>query len=170
MKQKSIHALFTGSFDPVTLGHEDIIRRAAALFDTVTVGVFVNHEKQGLFTPEERVSLLQRVCAPYPNVRVCHDEGMVADFVTRNQIDVIVRSIRNEADLDYERKMAAFNKERCEKETIFLTASDTLGHVSSSLVRAKLAGKEGIADLVPPLILEDVLKKHKLLQKKANKD
>lgn len=168
--KKPIHALFTGSFDPVTLGHEDVIHRAAALFDTLTVAVFINKDKEGLFTPEEREALLKKVCAPLPNVKVCYDYGMVADFVIREGIDVIVRSVRDEGDLSYERQMAAFNKERCGKETVFFSADDTLSSLSSTLVRQSLATGGDIESMVPTVILDDVLKKGQSLQKKANND
>lgn len=167
MKPKSTHALFTGSFDPVTVGHEDIIRRAAALFDRLTVAVFINKDKTGLFTPEEREALLKKVCAPYPNVRVCRDEGMVADFVTREGIDLIVRSVRNERDLPYEIQMASFNKARCGKETVFLPAEEALANISSTLVRQCLAKGEDTKGMIPHAIREDIAKKAQSLHKKG---
>ncbi len=167
MKRKTTNALFTGSFDPVTVGHENVIRRAAALFDTLTVGIFINKDKAGLFSPEEREELLRKVCAPFDNVRVCRDEGMVADFVTREGIDLIVRSVRDEKDLPYERQMAAFNKARCGKETVFLSAEEGLSEVSSTLLRKRLTEGREIASLVPAAILEDMIKKSQSFQQKG---
>ena len=95
---------------------------------------------------------------------------MVADFVIREGIDVIVRSVRDEGDLSYERQMAAFNKERCGKETVFFSADDTLSSLSSTLVRQTLATGGDIESMVPAVILDDVLKKGQTLQKKANND
>ncbi|MBO5755181.1 MAG: pantetheine-phosphate adenylyltransferase [Clostridia bacterium] len=166
MTKKSLHALFTGSFDPVTLGHEDIIRRAATLFDKVTVAVFINKAQQGMFSPSEREALLKKVCLPYPNVSVTHDDGMVADFVLREGIDLIVRSVRDEKDFAYEREMADFNKARSGKETILLWADPSHATVSSTEVRSRLLANEDVSALLPPAILDDVLN----LQKKANKD
>ena len=166
MTKKPLHALFTGSFDPVTAGHEDIIRRIAALFDRVTVAVFINKDKKGMFTPAERECLLQKVCAPYENVRVSRDEGMVVDFVKREGIDLIVRSVRNEKDFAYEKEMAAFNKAHSGRDTLLLFADEALAHLSSTEVRRRLAMGEDVSALLPAIILEDVLN----LQKKANND
>ena len=166
MTKKPLHALFTGSFDPVTIGHEDMIRRASALFDRVTVAVFINKDKTGAFSPSERVELLEKLCLPYPNVDVTRDDGMVADFVLREGIDLILRSVRNEKDLAYEKEMAAFNKAHCGKETVLLLADEAHAEISSTEVRRRLSCGEDIRALVPAVILDDVLN----LQKKANKD
>ena len=166
MTKQPLHALFTGSFDPVTAGHEDIIRRVASLFDRVTVAVFHNKDKQGMFSPVERESLLRKVCAPYGNVRVTRDEGMVVDFVRREGIDLIVRAVRDEKDLAYEKEMAAFNKAHSGKETLLLFADESLAHLSSTEVRRRLTVGEDASPLLPASIVEDVLN----LQKKAKSD
>ena len=87
-------AMITGSFDPVTVGHEDVIRRACAIFDEVRVTVFLKPEKPGMFTPEERVTFLKRVCAKFPRVTVDFDMGMVIDYAKREDISVLVRAVR----------------------------------------------------------------------------
>ena len=166
MTKQPLHALFTGSFDPVTLGHEDIIRRIAALFDKVTVAVFINKDKAGMFSFAERERLLTKVCAPYPNVRVTHDDGMVADFVRREGIDLIVRSVRNEKDFAYEREMAAFNNAHSGRDTLLLFADESLASLSSTEVRQKLASGEDVRKLLPASIWEDMLN----LQKMTNND
>lgn len=164
MTKQPLHALFTGSFDPVTKGHEDIIRRIAALFDKVTVAVFINKDKRGMFSPDERVCLLRKTCVPYENVRVTRDDGMVADFVRREGIDLIIRSVRNEKDFAYEREMAAFNKEHSGRDTLLLFANDAFSLLSSTEVRRRLASGQDVGELVPSSIREDILN----LQKKAN--
>lgn len=170
MDKKSVCAMFTGSFDPVTLGHEDIIRRAAALFDRLYVTAFINKDKEGLFPPALRLAFLEKVCADLPNVTVCRDDGMVADFVTREGIDLIVRSVRGAADADYERTMADYNKEKCGVETLLFCADPRLAHISSTAVREALLRGEDAHGLLPACIWEDVAKNLQSLQKKTNKD
>ncbi len=170
MDKKSVCALFTGSFDPVTLGHEDIIKRAAALFDKLYVTAFINKDKAGLFSPDTRLAFLQKVCADLPNVTVCRDDGMVADFVKREGIDLIVRSVRGAKDADYERMMAAYNKEKCGAETLLFCADEALAHISSTAVREALLRGEDAHDMLPACIWEDVTKNLQSLQKKPNND
>lgn len=148
--------MLTGSFDPVTVGHEDIIRRASESFDRLRVVVFLNPEKPGMFSPEERVSFLRAVCAKYPNVTVDRDDGMVSDFVKRNEISLILRSLRGASDLDYEMKMADYNRSHCGVETVFLSGDPALATVSSSEVRRRIAAKEDFSSLIPGEIREEI--------------
>lgn len=158
--------LITGSFDPVTVGHEDIIRRAALCFDEVRVTVFLNPEKPGMFSPALRVSLLERVCAAYPNVTVDFDGGMVADYVKREGISLILRAVRSEEDLAYEMKMADYNRDRSGVETLLLAASPALASVSSSEVRRRIADGEDYASLLPAEIRGEIAKIVKNLPRK----
>lgn len=150
--------MITGSFDPVTVGHEDVIRRAALCFDDLRVTVFLNPEKPGMFSPDERVSLLKQVCAEFPNVTVDFDDGMVADYVKREGIGLILRAVRDERDLAYEMKMADYNRERSGVETLLLAASPTLSSVSSSEVRRRIASGEDYTSLIPTEIRGEIAK------------
>lgn len=149
-------AMITGSFDPVTRGHEDIIRRACALFDEVRVTVFLNPEKPGMFTAEERLSLLKRVCAKFPRVSVDFDSGMVVDYTRREGIDLLVRAVRDERDLTYEMQMADYNRTHGGIETLFFAASPALSGISSSEVRRRIASGESADGLLPPEICEEI--------------
>ena len=150
--------MITGSFDPVTVGPEDVIRRAARCFDDLRVTVFLNPEKPGMFSPDLRVSLLKQVCAEFPNVTVDFDDGMVADYVKREGIGLILRAVRDERDLAYEMKMADYNRERSGVETLLLAASPALSSVSSSEVRRRIASGEDYTSLIPTEIRGEIAK------------
>lgn len=150
--------LITGSFDPVTIGHEDIIRRAAATFDDVRVVVFVNPEKQGMFTPEERVAFLRAATAKYPCVTVDFDTGYVVDYVKREGISLILRSLRGASDLAYEMKMAEYNRTHGGVETVLLSGDPTLTEISSSEVRRRITAGEPYFSLLPSEICGEVEK------------
>ncbi len=130
------HAVYVGSFDPVTLGHFDIISRGARLFDRVTVGIGVNPGKSPLFTPQERVELLQDVLKPLANVRVECFEGLTVNFVRRCGASVTLRGIRTLTDLDAEFTMSLANHVLApDIETVFLMAGEKYSHISSSLIK-----------------------------------
>ena len=148
--------LFTGSFDPVTVGHEDIIARASLCFDEVYVVAFINPEKPGMFSTDERLSLLRHVCEKYPNVTVDFDGGMVVDYVARMGIDFILRAVRDEKDLVYELKMADYNRENGRVETLLLAASPDLCGVSSSAVRKRILANEEYLSLLPSEIRAEI--------------
>ena len=149
--------MITGSFDPVTVGHEDIIRRAASIFPDVRVVVFLNAQKSGMFTPEERVRFLALTCAKYPNVSVDLDTGMVIDYVKREGISLILRSVRDEKDLPYEMKMADFNRAGSGVETVLLSADPSLTDVSSSEIRRRIAAGEDYRSLLPAEIRNEIV-------------
>tara|TARA_R110002126_G_scaffold11114_20_gene50484 strand:+ start:1436 stop:1939 length:504 start_codon:yes stop_codon:yes gene_type:complete len=137
------HALFPGSFDPVTLGHLDLMRRSCQLFDRVTVAVAAHHAKSTLFTAEERVTLIQEVTRNWEGLEVTTLEGLLVDGARAHGATAIVRGVRSVTDLDYERGMAHTNRDLApEIETVFLLPAPQLAHVSSSLVRqiASLGG------------------------------
>lgn len=138
-------AVCPGSFDPVTLGHMDIIGRAAALFDEVVVAVGSNVGKQALFDPEERVTLIQQACAGLPNVTATLFSGLLVDFCREQRIGTVVKGLRTAADFGYELPMAQMNAHLSGVETVFVSTAAQWSFVSSSLVRevASLGGDVG---------------------------
>ena len=149
-------AILPGSFDPLTNGHVDLIRRAARLFDRVVVAVLVNPDKQGLFTPEERVAMIGEVCIVLPEsdrIEVDAFKGLLVQYATGKGACAIVRGLRSGVDLDYERPMASMNANLApDIDTVFLAASDQYAHISSRLVKEVASYGVPVDKLVPPLI------------------
>ena len=132
----SHHAVYVGSFDPITLGHQDIIRRSAGIFERVTVGIGINPEKQPLFTPDERLHMARQVLVPLTNVTVRTFHGLAVDFLRECQARVMIRGVRTLSDIEAEFTMALANRALdAEIETVFLTASERFTHLSSSLIK-----------------------------------
>ncbi|WP_435057955.1 pantetheine-phosphate adenylyltransferase [Streptomyces sp. bgisy060] len=130
-----MRALFPGSFDPVTQGHQDVLRRAALLFDEVVVCVMFNANKTGRFPVAERLDRLRAAAADLGNVTVdSHTGGLLVDYCGQVGIDVVIRGVRGVSDLDYEMPMARMNHELAGVETFFIPADPALAHVSSTLV------------------------------------
>lgn len=130
------HAVYVGSFDPLTLGHLDIIRRGAALFDKLTVGIGLNPDKQPLFTPDERESMCRQVLAPLKNVEVQCFEGLTVNFVRHCGAAVMLRGVRTLTDIELEFTMTLANRALDPAiETVFLMASEKYSHISSSLIK-----------------------------------
>ncbi len=138
-----------GSFDPVTNGHLDIVGRAAALFDEVTVAVLVNRNKAGLFTVEERLEMLAEVTRPWPNVRLDSFDGLLVDFCRERGIPAIVKGLRAVSDFDYELQMAQLNRQLAGVETLFVPTSATYSYLSSSLLKEVAAHGGDVTGLVP---------------------
>lgn len=131
-----MRALFSGTFDPITLAHQDIIQRAVSLFGDLIVAVSSKHGKSLLFSLEQRVALLKQVCADYNGVKVISFDGMLVDVCKKQKVDCIVRGVRGCLDFEYESSMAQMNKSLFKQiETVFLPATPQYQHVSSSLVR-----------------------------------
>ena len=153
-------AVCPGSFDPVTLGHMDIIRRAARMFDRVVVVVLTNVSKKPLFSREERVDLLKRATAEIPNVEIdCYD-GLLADYMKLKKADVIVKGLRAMSDFEYEFQMALTNRQlNPDVETAFLTTTAEHMYLSSSLVKQVASFNGDISGFVPACILDDILSK-----------
>lgn len=150
--------LYPGSFDPVTLGHMDLIRRAAGMFDTVVVGVLHNPEKQGCFPVEKRVEMLRRCCEEIPNVRVIAYGGLLAELTKETGIRVVVRGVRGAADLASETTMAHINHRlNPALETIFLPASPGAEDISASMVRQLAQFGADLSPFVPSQALPDIL-------------
>lgn len=149
-------AVYTGSFDPITLGHLNVIERAAQLVDRLVVGIGINTEKTPLFTPEERVTLVSQVTAHLPNVEVKAFSGLAVEFVRRCGARVMIRGVRPLTDLAGEFTMTMANKHLDPGiETVFLMADEEFAHVSSSLLKqiAPLAGDDMLARFVPRAII-----------------
>ena len=143
-------ALITGSFDPVTVGHTDIIRRAAEIFDSVTVALCHNTEKKYMFTPEQREKLLSLAVSGMKNVNVAVCRGLVADFAAEVGASVIVRGIRNPVDSAYEADMATINRGLgSHPETVFLPSKPEFLHISSSYVRDMIKYRQPLDGIVP---------------------
>ena len=140
----SVIAVYPGTFDPITLGHEDIVRRACQLFDRVIVAVAAGHHKKTMFTLDERVDMVREAVKPYPQVQVESFAGLMRDFVVARGAKAMVRGLRAVTDFDYEFQLAGMNRHLMpEVETVFLTPSDKYQFISSTFVReiATLGGE-----------------------------
>lgn len=153
-------AIYPGSFDPLTLGHLNIIRRTAKIFDRVIVCIMVNGEKDtAMFTPEQRLDMARRVTARFPNVEVDYYNGLLADYSKRYDHPVIVKGLRAVTDFENEFTMALINKKiNPELETMFLTASGKYTFLSSSAVKEVARHGGSLEEFVPIEILDDVRK------------
>ena len=143
-----------GSFDPVTLGHLDVIARASARFDEVVVAVLENPSKQGLFTVDERIALLEAEVAGYGNVTVDRFEGLLVDFCNERGIGLVCKGLRAVSDFEYELQMAQMNQRIGPVETVFLTTSPEHSYLSSSLVKEVARFGGTIDHAVPPRVAE----------------
>ena len=142
-------AIVPGSFDPMTLGHLDVIKRAASLFDRVIVAVMINEEKSYTFSMEERLEIARLTCGGINNVSVISDRGTLISLAQREGACAIVKGVRNEADFEYEEKMARYNSEKDQSiQTVILFCKRELSEVSSTEVRKRLAAGEDVSDLV----------------------
>lgn len=154
-------AVYPGSFDPITNGHLNIVRRAVRLFDRVVVAVAVNSEKQGLFTLEERMELIRGAVAQMPQVEVDSFEGLLVDYMRRRGARIVVRGLRAVSDFEYEFQMAHMNRKLYpEMETVFLVTGAEEFFISSHLVKevARLGGC--VEGLVPENVRDALMKKY----------
>ena len=152
---KFITAVYPGTFDPMTLGHEDLMRRASQLFDKLLLAVAVGHHKRTMFTIDERLDIAREIAKPYRNIEVVAFRGLLRDFVVGNNGNVVVRGLRAVSDFEYEFQMAGMNRQLMpEVETLFLTPSDQYQFVSGTFVReiATLGGD--VSKFVAPLVLD----------------
>ncbi|HEU5295641.1 MAG TPA: pantetheine-phosphate adenylyltransferase [Burkholderiaceae bacterium] len=148
-------AVYPGTFDPMTLGHEDLMRRACGLFDKLLLAVAAGHHKRTMFTIDERIDIAKDIAAPYKNVEVVAFRGLLRDFVVENGGKVVVRGLRAVSDFEYEFQMAGMNRQLMpEVETIFMTPSDQFQFVSGTFVReiAMLGGD--VSKFVAPSVLK----------------
>ncbi len=147
-------AVYPGTFDPMTLGHEDLMRRGSRLFDRLILAVAAGHHKRTMFTIAERLEMAQEIAAPYPNVEVLAFRGLLSDFVRSVGGKVVVRGLRAVSDFEYEFQMAGMNRHLMpEVETVFMTPSDQYQFVSGTFVReiANLGGD--VSKFVAPSVL-----------------
>jgi len=162
----NIIAVYPGTFDPMTLGHEDVVRRATQLFDRVIVAVAAGHHKKAMFSLQERVDMARDVVKPYPHVTVESFEGLMRDFVVARGAKAMVRGLRAVTDFDYEFQLAGMNRTLMpDVETVFLTPSDKYQFISSTFVReiAMLGGE--VDKFVEPSVLRRLLDKVRDLKK-----
>lgn len=152
-------AVYTGSFDPITLGHLNVIERSSKMFDTLVVGIGVNVEKKSLFSPEERKELVSRVTSQWENVVVQTFDGLAVDFVHQQNSRVMVRGVRPLTDIAGEFTMLMANRQLApDIETVFLMADEEYAHVSSTLIKqiAQFSDDEMLARFVPEQIIEEL--------------
>lgn len=151
--------IYPGSFDPITIGHMDIIRRAAVLFDKVIVAVLHNPAKKGAFPIEERLNMIRKACATIPNVEVDTFGGLLADYVKQTRAQAVVRGLRGISDFESECQMAQVNQQVLPgMETLFMMTRPEHAHISSSVVRELASFGGDVQAYIPPEIHEDVLR------------
>lgn len=152
-------AVCSGSFDPVTYGHLDIISRSSKVFDKVIVAVLINSKKNSMFSVEERVELLRQATADMDNIEIDSFDGLLIDYMNKRGAHVIVRGLRAVSDFEYEMQVASINKKLDEKiETFFMMTNNQYSYLSSSIVKEVAKYKASVTDLVPPVV-EEALKK-----------
>ena len=164
MESKFTRAVFPGSFDPITNGHLDVVRRGTKLFDELTIAVGRSPLKEQIFTPDERVKMIKELVSEMPNVEVESFEGLTVDYAIRKGADVILRGLRNLTDVQYEFQLAMTNRAVAGIETVFIMTSEQYGFVSSTLIR-EVAGLGGNVSSLIPQSVYDRLKK-RLAEKK----
>jgi pantetheine-phosphate adenylyltransferase len=147
------HAMYPGTFDPITNGHQDLVRRAAGLFDRVIVAIAANPNKAPLFTLDQRVDLARRVLADLPNVEIMGYSGLTVEFARKHDLSVVVRGLRAVSDFEFEFQLANMSRHLArEIETVFLTPQEQFTFISSSLIReiAVLGGET--KEFVHPIV------------------
>jgi pantetheine-phosphate adenylyltransferase len=148
-----VSAMYPGTFDPITLGHEDLVRRACRLFDKVVIAVAANPGKEPMFTLEERVELAKGALSSFDNAEVTGYDGLTVDFARNNDLQVIVRGLRAISDFEYEFQLANMNRHLSDEvETAFLTPTETYTYISSSLVREIASMGGDISEFVSPRV------------------
>ena len=158
MESKTVRAIFPGSFDPITNGHLDVVRRGAKLFDELVIAVGRNPLREEFFTPEQRVQMIQELVADMPNVSVESFDGLTAEYAVKKNANVILRGLRNLTDVQYEFQLAMTNRAVAGVETIFIMTSEQYGFVSSTLIR-EVAGLGGnVSNLIPKSVYEQLKK------------
>lgn len=157
---KPVIAVYPGTFDPITLGHQDIIRRGADLFGTVIVAVAAAHHKKTMFSLEERLETVREVLKPYPNVRVEPFTGLVVEFAKSQGAQAMLRGVRSVTDFDFENQLAGMNRALAPGvESVFLTPDARYQHVSSTLVREIATLQGEVAQFVAPAVHARLLQK-----------
>ena len=148
-------AMYPGTFDPFTNGHEDLVRRACRLFERVVVAIGANPGKTPIFTLEQRIDMARRVLADVPNVEVASYTGLTVEFAEQRELDVIVRGLRAVSDFEFEFQLATMNRHLSKTvETVFLTPPETFNFVSSTLIREIASFGGDVREFVHPLVAE----------------
>ena len=142
-------AIFPGSFDPITLGHYDIIKRSITLFDEVIVAIGINAEKKYMFSIEERMKFISEAFKEEPKVKVVSYKGLTVDFCNKNNVKFILRGLRNPADFEFEKAIAHTNRDLAPIETVFLLTAANTSYISSSIVRDVIRNNGDYTKLVP---------------------
>ena len=153
-------AVYLGTFDPLTLGHLDIITRASRMFDQLILGIGVNSSKSPCFELEERLDMVRGICAHLPNIHIDSFQGLAVNFAKNHDARIMVRGLRTEADYAYEMQMAMMNHILSSGiETIFIPTRQELSHISSSMVKEVAALGGNVSGLVPPLVFKKLSEK-----------
>ena len=156
----TVSAMYPGTFDPITLGHEDLVRRACRLFDKVVIAIAANPGKEPMFTLDERVDLAQHALDNFENIEVTGYAGLTVDFARQNNLQVIVRGLRAISDFEYEFQLANMNRHLTDEvETAFLTPTEKYMFISSTLVKevAELGGNVG--EFVSPKVKQALMER-----------
>ncbi len=160
-------AIYPGSFDPITLGHLNIVRRSACCFDKLIVCVMYNSQKNGIFLPEERVELIRRCVCRFGNVEVDSSTGLLADYARKREATVVVKGLRAVSDYESEVQMAVINRKlNPDLETLFLASSEKYTYLSSTIVKEMARYNANLKEFVPEEILQDVSRKMLKLQER----
>lgn len=142
-------AIFPGSFDPITLGHYDIIKRGVTLFDEVIVAIGVNASKKYMFSIEERMNFIKEAFKDEPKIKVVSYKGLTVDFCQKNDVEFILRGLRNPADFEFEKAIAHTNRDLAPIETVFLLTAAKTSYIASSIVRDVIRNNGDYTKLVP---------------------
>ncbi len=145
-------AIFPGSFDPLTLGHYDIIQRGITLFDELIIAIGINAEKKYMFSLEERMAFISEAFAQEPKIKVMTYQGLTVDFCQKIDANFILRGLRNPADFEFEKAIAHTNRKLSEIETVFLLTSSGKSFISSSIVRDVIRNGGDYTGLVPETV------------------
>jgi len=166
MRKQFTRAIFPGSFDPITLGHMDVIHRGIKLFDELIIAIGRSPIKNPLFSPEERVEMITELVADIPSVKVESFDGLTVEYAAKKKADVILRGLRSLTDVQYEFKLAMTNRSVADIETVFVMTSSEYGFTSSTLTREIASMGGDVSKLVPKSICERLQQR----LKKINKD
>ena len=150
-------AVFPGSFDPITLGHEDVISRAIPLFDEIYIAIGINSNKKYMFSLDQRKKFIEECFQEYKNVKVITYKGLTVDLCKKHDIDYIIRGLRNPADFEFEKAIAHTNRDLGPIETVFLLTAAKTSYISSSIVREVLINGGDVSSLVPNCISSKIV-------------
>ncbi len=154
MYKKKIIAVYPGSFDPITNGHLDVIKRGAELFDELVIAVGINAVKRPLFAPQQRIDMIAELVEDMPRVKVESFDGLMVEYAKKRQADVILRGMRSLTDVHYEFKLAMTNRAVAGLETVFVMTSAEFGFTSSTIIREVAVLGGDVSSLVPPNVVE----------------